>query len=247
MKVSLDHHTWRTFLVGDVHGCNWKLLKPLDKIKFDPAVDKVFFAWDLVAKWPKSKEVLQTVRALWNSAMSVLWNKEIDLLCIALEAWVISQEHFARYKKLGNTIWSLIDGWYQASQHYWKWSNKIKGDTWEELCSMIIGFSPYIQARSTQNPELDFNLLHAGRTEKPLEDHEITDLTWNFWVINKDWFAWSKQKIRTFFGHTRILSVWVFPENNVVALDTWAYTSGWRLSAYELATWEVFSIKSKQK
>lgn len=55
--------------IGDVHGSYDELLKLINKINYDPLKDHLIFVGDLVAKGPKSIEVVQLIRSLGASCV----------------------------------------------------------------------------------------------------------------------------------------------------------------------------------
>ena len=77
-----------TYVIGDIQGCDDELGELLTLIRFDPAVDRVFFVGDLVNRGPKSVEALRRVKALSDvgAANSVLGNHDFFLI-MALEGF----------------------------------------------------------------------------------------------------------------------------------------------------------------
>ncbi|CAB4427369.1 unnamed protein product [Rhizophagus irregularis] len=53
--------------IGDVHGSYDELLNLINKINYDPLKDHLIFVGDIVAKGPKSIEVVQLIRSLGAS------------------------------------------------------------------------------------------------------------------------------------------------------------------------------------
>lgn len=69
-----------TYFIGDIHGCYDNLITILDSVKFDPNSDILYLTGDLIARGPKSLEVLRLIKGLAKGAKTVLGNHDLYLL-----------------------------------------------------------------------------------------------------------------------------------------------------------------------
>ncbi|MDN3609013.1 symmetrical bis(5'-nucleosyl)-tetraphosphatase [Vibrio ostreicida] len=72
------------YIVGDIQGCFDELQRLLHKAHFNPTVDTLWVAGDLVARGPKSLETLRFIKDLGTSAKVVLGNHDLHLLAVSL-------------------------------------------------------------------------------------------------------------------------------------------------------------------
>lgn len=75
--------TNNTYAIGDLHGCYDQLQQLLDKIKFDPSRDTLWFTGDLINGGPKPVETLRFIKSLKANSICVLGNHDLTLLGIA--------------------------------------------------------------------------------------------------------------------------------------------------------------------
>lgn len=120
------------YAIGDVQGCYDPLRRLLDKLRFDPAEDRLWLTGDLVNRGPHSLKTLRFVRSLDEAAVTVLGNHDLHLLALG---------HDVRY----------------SDSHYDSMSKVLKAKDGEELLAWL-RYRPLAH----YDEKINSLLVHAG-------------------------------------------------------------------------------------
>lgn len=88
------------YAIGDLQGCYDPFRRLLDKIDFDPAVDRLWLTGDLVNRGPRSRKTLRFVRSLGESVTTVLGNHDLHLIALAHDVGVNTNRFDSMWKIL---------------------------------------------------------------------------------------------------------------------------------------------------
>ena len=137
--------------IGDIQGCFDSFEELLKKINFNPEVDELWVAGDLVNRGDKSLETLNYLYSIKDSVQIILGNHDIALIAA-----------YAGVKKSNETIQAILDApnaselihWLRH-QPFFHWDFKLG----------------YCMAHAGVSPQFDFGMArtHAARIEKKLQ------------------------------------------------------------------------------
>lgn len=88
------------YAIGDLQGCLDPLQRLLERVRFDPSRDQLWFCGDLINRGPQSLETLRFVRDLGERAITVLGNHDLNLLAVA---------HAVRPLKRSDTLAPILE------------------------------------------------------------------------------------------------------------------------------------------
>jgi bis(5'-nucleosyl)-tetraphosphatase (symmetrical) len=71
------------YAIGDVQGCYDELVKLLDRINYDPTVDQIWLAGDIVNRGPNSLDVLRFAKNNPENVRVVLGNHDMHLIAMS--------------------------------------------------------------------------------------------------------------------------------------------------------------------
>lgn len=167
------------YVVGDIQGCLSGLKTLLAKVDFNPQVDKLWSAGDMVARGPESLQTLHFLYDLGDSFETVLGNHDLHLLAIycgfktakpedKLDALVSSADlpkfiHWLRSKPLALRVnqdtllchaglyprWSMRKAIDLSNEV----SEQLQGDNWQALIANMYANTPTRWSKDLQGIE----------------------------------------------------------------------------------------------
>jgi bis(5'-nucleosyl)-tetraphosphatase (symmetrical) len=99
------------YAVGDVQGCHAQFMALLERLRFDPARDRLWLTGDLVNRGPASLAVLREVSALGARATTVLGNHDLHLLAMAYAPATVHRRERELEEVLGAPDAAELLGW----------------------------------------------------------------------------------------------------------------------------------------
>lgn len=210
----------RTFVVGDIHGENTKLLEVLKSVDFDNENDRLISLGDLTDRGRENWEVLETIRKIKNKIL-IRGNHDEQLY------------YYLKNRK--HDSWWKLHGGIQTIVSY----TSIDFMNQEEHIELL---------KSQVNYHVENNIcfVHGGFDENhPINIQSISTLLWDRNLIEKVAYSKKNEKIKTFdnfdkifLGHTPVQYFGEeLPMNKcgVINLDTGAGKGG-KITLWNLET-----------
>lgn len=140
--------------IGDIQGCFDSFQAMLQKINFNPEVDKLWVAGDLVNRGNKSLETLNYLYSIRDSVQIVLGNHDIALISA-----------YAGVKKANSTIQPILDA--PNAKDLIDWLRNQPFLHWDYTLG-------YVMAHAGISPQFDLGMAiaYASRIEKKLQGRD---------------------------------------------------------------------------
>lgn len=210
----------KTFIIGDIHGCLDMLKRLVEKIKWDPAKDKLIFVGDYIDRGPDPKGVVDYILSLMAESSRIQ--------CLIGNHEVI----FLDYIKGKDRKLFLMNGGMNTLESYAFHLVDTEDDLLPPSHKEFFASLKYTIALD------DYYVVHAGfRPKVPLEEQDPDDLVWI-----RDPFIYSTYDFgkSVIFGHTPFYEPLIM--KNKVGIDTGA-VYGNRLTCLELPEFRFHSVE----
>lgn len=209
----------RTFFIWDVHGCYDELMALVEKIWLQDE-DCLYFVWDLINKWPKSREVVEYVSTRPNT-WSVQGNHEYFSM-IDVDT-IIGSPHLSDGHK--RWIREMVP---EYAKSWWKWLEKYK----DYITSL-----PHMIERD------DFIVVHGGIHPDLWLDTPPEIATLIRMHEGRPWYEYYNGTKPIIYGHWAVDGLRI--RANTIGIDT-GCCFGWHLTAYCLETKEIYQVRANQ-
>ena len=227
----------RVLAIGDVHGMYEKLIKLMDKIRFNPDEDLLVFLGDYIDRGPDPGRCLQYIFALQQQYPDVV-------VCLMGNHEVMMSSYFMQKRgSYNNLIVDYAGSWLDnGGLETLKQLDEMDADTKEELLQWVMNLPVKYQYQ-------DYFFCHAGvDPDVPLAVQNEFDMLWR----RQQWWEQYKGEETLVVGHTPVQKVMkltgkerrtpkpLFLANHVIMCDTGAYMSGGKLSCVDVLAGKVW-------
>ena len=227
----------RVLAIGDVHGMYEKLIKLMDKIRFNPDEDLLIFLGDYIDRGPDPGRCLQYIFALQQQYPDVV-------VCLMGNHEVMMSSYFMQKRgNYNNLIVDYAGSWLDnGGLETLKQLDEMDADTKEELLQWVMNLPVKYQYQ-------DYFFCHAGvDPDVPLAVQNEFDMLWR----RQQWWEQYKGEETLVVGHTPVQKVMkltgkerrtpkpLFLTNHVIMCDTGAYMSGGKLSCVDVLAGKVW-------
>lgn len=229
----------RVLAIGDVHGMYEKLIKLMDKIRFNPDEDLLIFLGDYIDRGPDPGRCLQYIFALQQQYPDVV-------VCLMGNHEVMMSSYFMQKRgSYNNLIVDYAGSWLDnGGLETLKQLDEMDADTKEELLQWVMNLPVKYQYQ-------DYFFCHAGvDPDVPLAVQNEFDMLWR----RQQWWEQYKGEETLVVGHTPVQKVMkltgkerrtpkpLFLTNHVIMCDTGAYMSGGKLSCVDVLAGKVWQV-----
>ena len=227
----------RVLAIGDVHGMYQKLIKLMDKIRFNQDEDMLIFLGDYIDRGPDPGRCLQYIFALQQQYPDVV-------VCLMGNHEVMMSSYFMQKRgSYNNLIVDYAGSWLDnGGLETLKQLDEMDADTKEELLQWVMNLPVKYQYQ-------DYFFCHAGvDPDVPLSVQNEFDMLWR----RQQWWEQYKGEETLVVGHTPVQKVMkltgkerrtpkpLFLANHVIMCDTGAYMSGGKLSCVDVLAGKVW-------
>ena len=227
----------RVLAIGDVHGMYEKLIKLMDKIRFNPDEDMLIFLGDYIDRGPDPGRCLQYIFALQQQYPDVV-------VCLMGNHEVMMSSYFMQKRgSYNNLIVDYAGSWLDnGGLETLKQLDEMDEGTKEELLQWVMNLPVKYQYQ-------DYFFCHAGvDPDVPLAVQNEFDMLWR----RQQWWEQYKGEETLVVGHTPVQKVMkltgkerrtpkpLFLANHVIMCDTGAYMSGGKLSCVDVLAGKVW-------
>lgn len=227
----------RVLAIGDVHGMYEKLIKLMDKIRFNPDEDLLIFLGDYIDRGPDPGRCLQYIFSLQQQYPDVV-------VCLMGNHEVMMSSYFMQKRgSYNNLIVDYAGSWLDnGGLETLKQLDEMDADTKEELLQWVMNLPVKYQYQ-------DYFFCHAGvDPDVPLAVQNEFDMLWR----RQQWWEQYKGEETLVVGHTPVQKVMkltgkerrtpkpLFLANHVIMCDTGAYMSGGKLSCVDVLAGKVW-------
>jgi serine/threonine protein phosphatase 1 len=221
MVVSMN----RILVFSDIHGEYDKLIKLLNKMKYNSDNDTIIFLGDAIDRGPNSKKVVKKMKELKKEGNIILNGNHEDM------AWQYAKHNVKNKASTYDPYLYLYNGGRETLRSY-------EGDL-KEFYNDMKWFNNQPKVYTLETNSDEFVFVHAGlKPNVPLYAQDEEDLLW----IREEFFYhnWNDYDKKIIVGHTPVEQAEFL--GNIIMIDTGCGKGGY-LTGLDLLNGKIYTVK----
>lgn len=208
-----------TYVMADIHGCYDEFQQMLNKIKFNPEVDELIIAGDIVDRGPQSYEMLEYARSEPKNVKFVKGNHDVDFAKYCDRIYRFADDKNATVRRVDLWNYGVYDHYLTVEGLVNQYKlNATDFQLWSEMFSRM----PYYLERQVGDKK--YIIVHGGYATKEQFYKYKKETRWPDMNDLETFYVWAREEGLKFGGEKG--STIIFGHTPTIFKDTSMYQEG---------------------